>query len=108
MADILAILLTPGAEGERRLQRLRMRTQGARLVLLTTPAAASRLAGFADEVWGEGVARGPGRFLALVRRISWMSFAEVHDLEASPLTRLMRFCVWPRPKWHLHKHRTGL
>jgi hypothetical protein len=108
MADILAILLTPDAEAETRLHALRMSGNGARLVLLTTPAAANRLAGLADEVWSEGVTRGPGRFLALVRRISWMSFAEVHDLEASPLTRLMRFCVWPRPKWYLHKHRTGL
>ncbi|HEY4343598.1 MAG TPA: hypothetical protein VGN05_04580 [Parvibaculum sp.] len=108
MADILAILLTPGAEGEARLRALRLDRHGARLVLLTRPEAAAGLAGLADEVWSEGVAKGPGRFLALVRRISWMSFAEVHDLEASPLTRLMRFCVWPRPKWHLHKHRTGL
>lgn len=100
MGDVLAILLTPGPEGEAGLRAIRARHHGARLVLLTTPQAADRLGFLADEVWSEGVARGPGRFLALLRRIAWMDFAHVYDLEASRLTRLMRFCVWPRPYWH--------
>lgn len=103
MVDILAILLTPGTKAEARLRAIRTSHPGANLVLLTAPENAGRLAGLADEVWSEGLAKGPGRFLALARRISWMSFSEVHDLEASPLTRMLRFCVWPRPKWHLHK-----
>lgn len=103
MVDILVIALTPDATREARLHALREAYPDANLVLLTSPQGAARLALLADEVWGEGVARGPGRFLALVRRISWMSFSAAHDLEAAPLTRVMRFCVWPRPKWHLHK-----
>lgn len=103
MADILAILLTPDAAREARLRALREAYPDANLVLLTSPQGAARLAHLADEVWSEGVAKGPGRFLALVRRVSWMSFSAVHDLEAAPLTRVMRFCVWPQPKWHLHK-----
>lgn len=100
MADILAILLTPDPRGEASLRVLRERYPGANLILLTTPEAALRLAPLADEVWSEGGARGPGRLLALLRRIAWMSFAHVHDLERSRFTRLMRFFVWPRPHWH--------
>jgi len=103
MADILVIALTPDAAREASLRKLREACPDANLVLLTSPEGAARLAPLADEVWSEGVAKGPGRFLALARRISWMSFSAVHDLEAAPLTRVMRFCVWPRPKWRLHK-----
>lgn len=103
MADILIIALTPDAAREASLRGLREGQPDANLVLLTNPQGAARLAPLANEVWSEGLARGPGRFLALARRISWMSFSAVHDLEATPLTRVMRFCVWPRPKWYLHK-----
>lgn len=107
MADILAILLTPDAGREEALGAIRRRHAGGRLVLLTTPEAAPSLADRADELWAEGLAKGPARFLALMRRISWMGFAHVYDLEANRLTRLMRFCVWPRPDWHLHDGRGG-
>lgn len=103
MADILVIALTPDAAREARLRALREAYPDVNLVLLTSPQGAVRLAPMADEVWSEGLARGPGRFLALARRVSWMSFSAVHDLEATSLTRAMRFCVWPRPKWRLHK-----
>jgi hypothetical protein len=108
MADVLAIVLTPGLDAEACLRAVRARHGNAKLTLLTTPDAAARLAGLADEIWSEAGARGPGRFLALMRRISWVGFADVYDLEASPLTRIMRFCVWPRPRWRLHKHLAGL
>ncbi|MCE9650133.1 MAG: hypothetical protein K8R18_10975 [Parvibaculum sp.] len=108
MADVLAILLTPDADAEAGLHAVRALHGNAKLTLLTTPDAAPRLTGLADEIWSEARARGPGRFLALMRRISWVGFTHVYDLEASPLTRIMRFCVWPRPKWHLHRHVVGL
>ena len=97
---VLVILLEPHAEAEARLALLRAMHPGARLVLLTEPEHAARLASHVDEVWDEGVARGPSRFLALIRRMSWMNFAHVHDLDGSFLTHILSFCVWPKPKWH--------
>lgn len=94
---VLAILFDP-VLGER-LEPLRGRHPGARVILLTTPEAAPRLAGLADEVWTDGAARGPARFLALVRRMSWAHIGHVYDFEASVPTRFMRLCVWPRPQW---------
>lgn len=101
MSDpILAICLAPDAATPARLAQLRRENQETHLVLLTTPGAADALRDHADEVWAEGIARGPSRFLALVRRISWMSFAHVHVLDGARTARFMRFCVWPQPCWH--------
>ena len=100
IGPILVILLDPGAEAEARLALLRAMHPGAKLMLLTEREYAARFEGLVDEVWDEGVARGPSRFLALVRRISWMSFAHVHDLDGSSMTRILRLFVWPRPRWH--------
>lgn len=100
--SVLAILFDP-ANGEM-LRRLRECHPGARLILLTVPEAAPRLAGFADEVWTDGAARGPARFLALVRRISWAHIDEGYDCENSVLTRFIRLCVWPRPHWHVRRY----
>ncbi len=100
IGPILVILLEPGKEAEARLALLRAMHPGAKLVLLTEAEHATRFKKLVDEVWDEGVARGPSRFLALVRRISWMSFAHVHDLDGSAMTPILRLCVWPRPKWH--------
>jgi hypothetical protein len=104
MADVLAILFEPARADA--LRQIRVRHPDSSLFLLTTPMGAQGLSGLVDDVWIEGAVRGPGRFLALLRRISWMRFAHVYDLEARPLTRFMRFCVWPRPRWHrLQKNR---
>lgn len=73
---------------------------GSEVILLTTPGAAARLAGLSPTIWTDGAARGPVRLLALVRRISWAHIGHIYDLEMSPLTRFMRFCVWPMPQWH--------
>ena len=100
VGPILVILLEPASEAEARLALLRAMHPGCRLVLLTRPEYATRFHGLTDEIWDEGLARGPSRFLALVRRMSWMSFAHVHDLDGSPMTQILRLCVWPRPKWH--------
>ncbi len=99
--SVIVILFSPSDGSEKVLRLIRARHEGAKLVLLTTPGAAARLQPFADEVWADGTARGPGRFLALVRRLAWASPAHIYDLEATQLTRFMRLCVWPRPKWHL-------
>ena len=82
------------------LRRLRARHPAERLILLTVPAAAPGLAGLADETWTDGAVRGPGRFLALVRRMSWAHIGDVYDFEARAPTWFMRLCVWPRPHWH--------
>lgn len=100
---VLVIWLDPDGEAEARLGLLHALYHGARIVVLTRPEARSRFVGMAEEVWSEGDVRGPSRFLALMRRISWMSFTHVHDLDGSFLTRFMRLCVWPRPKWHDHR-----
>jgi|TARA_R110000824_G_scaffold118960_14_gene272241 hypothetical protein len=96
---VLVLLLAPRADAEDRLRAVRAGIGDARIVLLTSPAAVARLSPLADEVWSEGLAHGPARFLALVRRISWMEFAAIYDCEGSFMTRFLRFCVWPRPKW---------
>jgi hypothetical protein len=96
---VLAILFD-AAPGEAPLLAVRRRHPDARLILLTTAGAAPRLAPFADEVWPEGVPRGPARFLALMRRIAWAGIVHIYDLEGRPATRFMRVCVWPRPHWH--------
>lgn len=95
---VLAILFDPGRAAF--LAEVRRRHAASPLILITTPAAASRLAPLADEIWAEGLARGPARFLALVRRIAWARVAHIYDLEGSFPTRFMRFCVWPKPQWH--------
>lgn len=105
---VVAILFTPSAEGEAALRAIRARHGAARLIALTTPAAAPRLRPLADEVWADGLARGPSRLLALLRRLAWASPGHIYDLEATRLTRFMRLCVWPRPKWHIWPGGKGL
>lgn len=97
--SVLVLLLSPRADAEDRLRGVRAEIGDGRLVLLTTPAAVARLSPLADEVWGEGLAHGPARFLALVRRISWMGFFAIYDCDGSFMTRFLGFCVWPRPHW---------
>lgn len=80
---------------------LRKRHAGSRLILLTTRMAAGQAGRLADEVWTDGAARGATAFLARARRLSWASPGAVYDLEGSPATRGLRFCVWPRPQWRL-------
>lgn len=100
VAPVLVISLTPSVSAVLRLERVRADHPGARIVLLTKAGAQAGLTRQADEVWPEGLARGPGRFLALARRISWMSFGHVYDFDGTPVTRFLRHCVWPKPQWH--------
>lgn len=99
LAPVLVIVFE-AAKGEPALAALRRRHPGARLIVLTTAASARRLGPLADEVWPDGLPRGPARLLALMRRIAWARVAHVYALEAGLPLRLMRLCVWPRPQWH--------
>ena len=73
-APVFVISVTPSLSAVLRLERVRAAHPGARVVLLTKKDAQGGLTRQADEVWSEGMARGPARFL--------------------------RLCVWPRPQWH--------
>jgi hypothetical protein len=100
---VLVILLDANAHGatpDELFGLVARRHPGAEVILLTTPEAAPRFSGLGVTVWTDGLARGPVRFLALVRRISWAHIGHIYDLEMSALTRFMRFCVWPMPQWH--------
>ncbi|MEX2248846.1 MAG: hypothetical protein WD671_04380 [Parvibaculum sp.] len=100
---IIAIWL--GAGGPERatatLDALRDSHVGSRMILLTTPDAPRSVVECADDVWIDGAVRGAAAFLARARRLSWASPAFVYDLEGSPATRWLHFCVWPRPQWRL-------
>jgi len=99
-APVFVISVAPSVSAVLWLERVRAAHPGARVVLLTKKDAQMGLTRQADDVWSEGMARGPARFLALARRISWMSFGHVYDFDATPVSRFLRFCVWPRPQWH--------
>ncbi|MBX3494347.1 MAG: hypothetical protein KF899_15380 [Parvibaculum sp.] len=99
---VIVIWLGSGGPARRAaLAPLRVRHAGAPLILLTTPDGARAADGLADEIWSDGAARGAAAFLVRARRLSWASPAIVYDLEGSPATRFLRFCVWPRPQWRL-------
>lgn len=100
LPPVFVISLAPSLSAVLRLEIVRADHPGARIVLLTRAGAQAGLTRQADEVWSEGLARGPGRFLALARRISWMSFGHVYDFDGTLVTRFLRLCVWPRPHWH--------
>ena len=97
---VLVIALSSKAKAAALLAGARADHPAARLVLLVGEPASPALMRAADEIWPEGAARGPARFLALMRRMSWMGFSDIYDAEGSALTRFMRLCVWPRPRWH--------
>lgn len=57
---------------------------------------------FFHEIWQDGRPRGPGRWLSLMRRLSWGSFAVIYDGEgkgAAAQIKLWRFLVRPAPEW---------
>ncbi len=99
---IVAIWLGRGGHGPARkaLGAIREAHPKARLILLTTPEGARNAGDIADICWEDGAKRSASAFLARVRRLSWASALHIYDLEGSPMTRFMRFCVWPRPQWH--------
>jgi hypothetical protein len=55
---------------------------------------------FFHEIWQDGRPRGPGRWLSLMRRLSWGSFAVIYDGEGGAAQiKLWRFLVRPAPEW---------
>lgn len=75
--------------------------RGDSLTILASSETASIYADFAVTVWPDGAPRGFLRLLALVRRISWAQFAEIHDFDASRRTKAYRWFVRPSPTWYL-------
>ncbi|MDX5366769.1 MAG: hypothetical protein LPK88_10040 [Alphaproteobacteria bacterium] len=98
---VIAIWLGAGGAAHARaeLAAIRVEHPGACLILLTTPRGRREAGEMADTCWEDAAARGASGFLARARRLSWASPSHIHDLEASPMTRFLRFCVWPRPQW---------
>lgn len=99
---VIAVWLGGGGVSHARdeIAAIREAHPAARLILLTTPAGRHALQGFDGTCWEDGAAKGASAFLARARRLSWASAAHIYDLEASRVTRFLRFCVWPRPQWH--------
>lgn len=99
------LLLAMSPQGEARLARafasIRARETQPNYILLTTRSGGQRPVDGIETVWCDADKRGASAFLALMRRLSWQDFEVVYDFEASFLTRFMRFCLWPRPKWHV-------
>lgn len=72
---------------------------GSPLFLFTNPEIAKHLGPLPYTVWNDGGGQGAGRFLAQMRRLSWVGASHIYDLDPCFLTKLMRILVRPRPKW---------
>ncbi|MBI1262113.1 MAG: hypothetical protein GC184_10345 [Rhizobiales bacterium] len=101
--QILLLAFSPEAEARlvEDLPLIREAEPAAHYVLLTGKALFQTPPDGIKTIWREADKRGAGAFLALMRRLSWQQFEAVYDLEASFLSGFMRFCLWPRPKWHV-------
>lgn len=104
MMPLPVLLVAISPEGQSRLARERAPLLASlpetKIVLLTSAAATAMLDG-AGEVWRDGDRRGASAFLARMRRLSWAGFGAVYDFDATFFTKIMRICLWPRPKWHV-------
>lgn len=101
-APVLLLALSPVAQTRLRAQWQNLRNAiGERPIVLLTAGSDLSLPDPAVEVWRDGARRGAGAFLALMRRLSWAGFDAVYDIDATFQTQIMRFCLWPRPKWHV-------
>lgn len=100
---VIAIWLGAGgpAHAKAELASIRAEHPQSRLILLTTPEGRREVGNMADICWEDAGARGASGFLARARRLSWASPSHIHDLEGSRITRILRFCVWPRPQWRM-------
>lgn len=99
---VIAVWLGAGGAAHARASLLAVRGAhpAAHLILLTTPDGLKAAGDLVDSGWEDGALRGAPAFLARARRLSWASADHIYDLEVGPMTRLLRFCVWPRPQWH--------
>lgn len=99
---IIAVWLGAGGAVHARASLLAVRSAhpAARLILLATPDGLKTAGDLVDFGWEDGALRGAPVFLARARRLSWASPDHIYDLEMSPMTKLLRYCVWPRPQWH--------
>ena len=77
--------------------------RGDSATVLASSETASIYADLAVTVWPDGAPRGFLRLLALVRRISWAQFAEIHDFDASRRTKAYRWFVRPSPTWYVSR-----
>ncbi|MBX3445888.1 MAG: hypothetical protein KF765_03965 [Parvibaculaceae bacterium] len=104
---VIAIWLGAGgfAHAKAELVAIRAEHPESRLILLTTPQGRREAGEMADICWEDAGARGASGFLARARRLSWASPSHIHDLEGSRITRILRFCVWPRPQWRMRAPR---
>lgn len=101
-SPILLVAISPEARDRFAQQgaELLTRLPETEIILLTSSASLVAPIGV-GEVWGDGDRRGASAFLARMRRLSWAGFGAVYDFDATFFTKIMRICLWPRPKWHV-------
>jgi hypothetical protein len=75
--------------------------RGDSVTVLASSETANIYADLPLIVWPDGAPRGILRLLALVRRISWAQFSEIHDFDASRRTKAYRWFVRPSPPWYV-------
>lgn len=79
-----------------------LQERGDQVTILASSQTATMYADLAVTVWPDGAPRGILRLLALVRRIAWAQFAAIYDFDVSRRTKAYRWCVRPRPPWHVY------
>ena len=100
-APIVILMLRGGAEGLKfALERISAAHPGAELLLLTHENVETPPDMPVSAHWRDGNMRGPLRFLALSRRLSWAGAKCGYDLAPTARSRFLRWSVRPSIPWH--------
>ena len=98
---VIVMMLEGGSERlAPALERIAAAHPGAELVLLTHMKAETPRNVALAAHWKDGAMRGPLRFLALSRRISWIGAKCGYDLAPTRRSRVLRSTVRPAIPWY--------